>query len=72
MSTANSNNSKEASKIVSVDEMVKFYREAMDIANEESDEFKSLSLEGWHCVQSFFVLINSLKGNLIKITSDHG
>ena len=72
MSTANTNNSKEASKIVEVDEMVKFYREAMDIANDESDEFKNLSLEGWHCVQSFFVLINLLKGNLIKITADHG
>lgn len=51
MATANSNNAKEAaSRIVEVDEMVKFYREAMDVANEDSDEFKNLSLEGWHCV----------------------
>ena len=36
MATANQNNSKDASiySIVSVDEMVKFYREAMDVANE--------------------------------------
>ena len=58
--------------MVRVDDLIQFYNAKLDIWSQAQDEFKLLMKEGFHCIQSFFVLINEIKGKLIKITPDHG
>ena len=63
--------SKKGSSIVTLDDLMAFYREKM-LRSEEDDVYKDLSLEGFHCIQSFFVLLNGLSGKLIRITENYG
>ena len=44
----------------------------MDASGQEEERFKELSAQGFYCIQSFFVLINSIQGKLLKIKEDHG
>ena len=53
--------STEDNSVVSMDDLFSFYREC--IAEGLSD-FTTLSLEGFVCIQSFFVLINSRAGKI--------
>jgi hypothetical protein len=42
------------------------------LRSDEEDVYKDLSLEGFHCIQSFFVLLNGISGKLIRITESYG
>ena len=58
-----------ASRIVMIDDLLAFFRKS--IVNEKDQSLlQDLSLEGFHCVQSFFILINSLAGKLRRVTED--
>ena len=57
---------------VAQEDIIKFYYETMNIAKSDGDEFKWLSIQGFHCIQSFFVLINTLNNKIVKITPDYG
>lgn len=48
-----------------------FYREKM-LRSDEDDVYKDLGIEGFHCIQSFFVLLNGLSNKLILITDTYG
>lgn len=56
---------------MTLDDLMSFYREKM-LRSDEDDVYKDLSLEGFHCIQSFFVLLNGLSGKLIRITENYG
>jgi hypothetical protein len=56
---------------VTLDDLMTFYRNKM-LRDEDEDVYKDLSLEGFHCIQSFFVLLNGLNGKLIRITESYG
>ena len=49
-----------------------FYKEKMLRSNDDEDVYKDLSLEGFHCIQSFFVLLNGISGKLIRLTESYG
>ena len=58
--------------MVNVDDLVQFFHEKIDMWSKTEEQFKNISVPGFHCIQSFFVLVNEIKGKLIKINSEHG
>lgn len=48
-----------------------FYKEKL-LRSEDEDVYKDLSLAGFHCIQSFFVLLNGISGKLVRITDNYG
>ena len=60
--------SNEDNNVIKLEELCLFYRES--IAAGLSD-FSSLEIEGFHCIQGFFILINN-RENRIKILGDNG
>lgn len=64
-------NMSKADTIVTLDDLMAFYREKM-LRSDDDDVYKDLSIEGFHCIQSFFVLLNGLSGKLIRITENYG
>ena len=68
--TARSPQSEKA--FIKLEDLQKFYREKLVAESTDPEEFKYLSEEGFHCYQSFFVLINSLDSRLIKVTEGYG
>lgn len=63
--------SKSGQSLVTLRDLMAFYKEKM-LRSDEEDVYKDLSLEGFHCIQSFFVLLNGISGKLIRITEDYG
>lgn len=59
--------------VVSTSHMIDFYhsRIAAD-SDTSSDKYKLLSLEGYQCRQSFFVLINQIEGKVRRVTWESG
>ena len=58
--------------MVNVDDLVQFFHEKIDMWSKKEEYFKNISITGFHCIQSFFVLVNEIKGKLIKVTAEHG
>ena len=54
--------------MVNVDDLVQFFHEKTEIWSKTEEKFKNISITGFHCIQSFFVLVNEIKGKLIKVT----
>lgn len=63
---------KEPQTTVNVEDLVQFYNSKLEIWSKAEDEFKDLSLQGFHCIQSFFVLTNEIKGGLLRIPETYG
>lgn len=53
---------KEGEHVVDPDELIAFFKEKI---NSDTTNFSNLSIEGYHCIQSFFVLINKKAKRLI-------
>ena len=53
--------STEDNSVISLEDLFSFYRESI---SEGLSDFTSLSLEGFICIQGFFVLINSRAGKV--------
>ena len=62
---------KKGATIVTLEDLMAFYRNKM-LRSDDDDAYMDLSLEGFHCIQSFFVLLNGLSGKLIRITENYG
>ena len=60
------------STVITTEELIQFYQKSLAVEREVEDEYKLLSIEGFHCIQSFFVLINELEGKLTRVSSDSG
>lgn len=59
--------------VVSTKQMIEFYHSRIAVDNDTSgDKYKLLSLEGYQCRQSFFVLINQIEGKVRKVTWESG
>jgi len=63
---------KEPQTSANVEDLVQFYNSKLEIWMKADDEFKDLSLQGFHCIQSFFVLTNEIKGGLLRIPETYG
>ena len=48
-----------------------FYKDKM-LRDDEEEVYKDLTIEGFHCIQSFFVLLNGITGKIIRITESYG
>lgn len=57
----------EENRVITLEDLCSFYRETL--ASGDSD-YTNLELEGFICIQAFFVLINSREGR-IKILNDN-
>ena len=57
--------------IVTLDDLMAFFKEKM-LKDDEEECFQDLTIEGFHCIQSFFVLLNGITGKIIRITESHG
>ena len=53
---------KEGENVVDPDELIAFFKEKI---NSDTTSFHNLSIEGYYCIQSFFVLINKKAKRLI-------
>ena len=62
---------KSSKSLVTLQDLMAFYKEKM-LRSDEEDVYKDLSLEGFHCIQSFFVLLNGISGKLIRMTENYG
>ena len=56
---------------MTLDDLMAFYKEKM-LRSDDDDVYQDLSLEGFHCIQSFFVLLNGISGKLIRLTEHYG
>lgn len=59
------------SSIVTLDNLMAFYKDKM-LRDDEEEVYKDLTVEGFHCIQSFFVLLNGITGKIIRITESYG
>ena len=48
-----------------------FYKEKIQGAGEDG-RYKDLSIEGFHCIQSFFIMLNAISGGLVRLTDTYG
>jgi len=60
-----------------MEDLIKFYHDRMAVEGEDNnkkdgDVYKWLSIQGFHCIQSFFVLINEIQRKLLRVTASHG
>jgi len=62
----------QSKELVPMDQLLEFYTSRMAVGVEGDDQYKLLSIQGFHCIQSFFVLINEKQGKLRKITAESG
>ena len=56
---------------MTLEDLMAFYKEKM-LRSDEDEVYNDLSLEGFHCIQSFFVLLNGISGKVIRITENYG
>lgn len=50
--------------IIELEELFSFFREKL---SNDLDALKAITLEGYNCVQSFFILMNEASKNLIRL-----
>jgi len=55
-----------------MEDLIKFYHDRMAVEGEDGDVYKWLSIQGFHCIQSFFVCINENQRKLLRVTTSYG
>lgn len=59
--------------VVTLEKLIDFYHQRIAVDKDDHvDKYKLLSIEGYQCRQSFFVLINQTQGKIRKVSWDSG